>query len=209
MIKNSRFFVVYILIIATGLYINLYSEITVPINRSLKELPLSYKGWKMVSESIFDENILEKLRPTDYVLRRYVGSEKIPVYLYVGYHGGGNNSGEIHSPRHCLPGSGWLKIKEDKISINSESGKINLVKAIYQKGEEKELFFYWYKVRGETLSSEFALKFTQIINSMLYRRKDAAFIRVSVPFESDENIASSVGIKFIKDFYPVIERFLP
>ena len=44
---------------------------------------------------------------------------------------------------------------------------------------------------------------------MFYRRKDASFIRVSVPFESDENKAFSIGKNFIKDFNPIIEEFLP
>jgi EpsI family protein len=194
-----------------GLYIHLHSDITVPLNKSLKEFPLRNKEWKMVSESIFDERVLENLKPTDYILRKYVSFDKQPVYLYLGYHSGGKDSGEIHSPKNCLPGSGWYKLKEDKININIDGNmrKINIVKALYQKGEDKELFLYWFNVRGRTLTNEFTLKFAEITNSMFYRRKDAAFIRISVPFESDESNAFSLGKKFISDFYPVIEGFLP
>ena len=209
MIKQTRFFTVYILIIITGLYINLHSDITVPLNKSFREFPLHNKGWSMVSESIFTEDVLKKLRPTDYMLRKYIGPENLPVYLYIGYHSGGEDSGEIHSPKNCLPGSGWYKLKEDEISIDSGTKKIKVIKALYQKGEEKELFLYWFNVRGKILTNEFALKFAEITNSMFYRRKDAAFIRVSVPFESDENRAFSAGEKFIKDFYPIIGEFLP
>jgi len=205
MIKNTSFLIVCLLLILAGLYINLHSDLEVPLNRPFKEFPMEHKGWHMISESQFSDEVLNVLKTTDYMLRKYVGSDKMPVYLYVGYHDGGKNSGEIHSPKNCLPGGGWFKIIEDKMNIDD----IKLVKAIYQKGKDKELFLYWFNVRGKTLTNEFALKFAEIKNSMFYRRKDAAFIRISVPFESDENIAFSVGKKFIKDFHPVIVGFLP
>lgn len=97
MIKNTRFIIAYLLITVTGLYINLHSDITVPMNKSFSEFPLDYKGWQMVSETKFDEDVLNKLKPSDYILRKYIGSERLPVYLYIGYHSGGKDSGEIHS----------------------------------------------------------------------------------------------------------------
>lgn len=209
MIRNVRFYIIYILLLITGLYLNLHSDISVPMNKSFNEFPTHNKEWEMVSESKFDGDVLEKLRPTDYMLRKYIGPMKSRVYLYIGYHAGGEESGEIHSPKHCLPGSGWHTLTEDKMSIDGGLREINLVKAVYQKGEEKELFFYWYDIKGRTLSDEFALKIAEIKNSILYRRKDAAFIRISVPCDSDEEQAYNAGIKFIRDFYPVINEFLP
>jgi EpsI family protein len=209
MIKSSRFIVVYVLIMIAGLYINVHSDITVPMNKSFREFPLNLHGWKMESESIISDEVLKKLRPTDYVVRTYLKPGQIPVYLYIGFHSGGKGSGPIHSPKHCLPGAGWLKLKEDKVGIDVNSKRLNIVKAIFQKGESKELFLYWYYVRGRTLTSEYALKLAEISNSIVQRRRDSAFIRVSIPFESDEKQAFSSGAAFIKDVYPVIEEFLP
>jgi EpsI family protein len=209
MIKSSRFIVVYILIMITGLYINVHSHITVPMNKSFREFPLNLHGWKMKSESIISDEVLEKLRPSDYVVRTYVKPGQIPVYLYIGFHSGGKDSGPIHSPKHCLPGAGWLKLKEDKDEIDVNSKKINIVKALFQKGEGKELFLYWYYVRGRALTSEYALKLAEISSSIVHRRRDSAFIRVAIPFDSDEEQAFSSGTAFIKDFYPVMEEFLP
>jgi len=209
MIKNERFFAFYVLILLAGLYIHLHADITVPMNKSFREFPLNHGGWRMESESIFSDEVLRKLRPTDYVVRKYLKPDHFPVYLYIGYHSGGRESGPIHSPRHCLPGSGWFKLKEDKVSIDINPNKINLVEAVFQKGDGKELFLYWYYVRGRTLTNEYALKLAEITSSIVQRRRDSAFIRVSVPFESDEEQAFSSGTEFIKNFYPVIEEFLP
>ena len=208
MIK-TRFFIVYLLLILAGLYINMHSDIEVSLNKSFEGFPIEHKGWHMTSESHFSDDVLDVLRPTDYMLREYVGEENVPVSLYIGYHGGGRESGAIHSPRNCLPGSGWYLVSEERMTVRSGLKEIDLVKAVYQKGAYKELFLYWFDVKGQTLSNEFALKFAKIKNSMLYRRRDAAFIRVSVDIESDENMSFLVAEKLVRDLYPVITEFLP
>lgn len=209
MIKNKRFFIVYILIIIVGLYINLHADISVPTNKPLHEFPLMNHGWKMISQSTFTEGELNVLKPTDYMFRDYVSPDGRHVNLYIGYHGGGKGTGGIHSPKHCLPGSGWFKVVEKEMNLDVGNKKIDMVKAIYQKGEGKTLFLYWYQVKGKSLSDEYSLKLSEIVNSILYRRRDSAFIRISVPFETDEEKAFSTAIKFIKDFYPAIQEFLP
>lgn len=206
---NTRFLIVFLLLILAGLFINLHSDVEVPLNRPFKEFPLEHKDWHMVSESKFSENVLEVLRPTDYLLRKYIGASDIPVSLYIGYHSGGKDSGPIHSPKNCLPGSGWYLVSEDTMTVWIDKKKLEIVKAVYQKGMDKELFLYWYEVGGKSVSNEFALKFAEITNSISSRRRDSAFIRVSIDIESYEDLAFLAGEKFIKDFYPVIIEFLP
>ena len=209
MIKKERFIIVYLLIIITGSYINLHSDIAVPINRPFSEFPISNRGWQMLSQSVFSEEELNILKPTDYLYRDYLDPNGSHVQLYIGYHGGGENSGGIHSPKHCLPGSGWYKVLEKELGIDAGDKKVNLVKAVYQKGEEKTLFLYWYQLKGESLSDDYSLKLSEILNSIFYRRRDSAFIRVSVSFEVDQEKAFSTGLQFIRDFYPSIQEFLP
>jgi len=52
---------------------------------------------------------------------------------------------------------------------------------MYAKGGSQEFFVYWYQVKGEVLTNEYALKIAEIRNAMLHQRKDSAFIRISVP----------------------------
>jgi len=209
MIKTSRFIIVFILLAIAGLYINLHADITVPMNKPFTEFPTVSQAWRMSSQAEFSDNVLNVLKPTDYLSRQYQGADGARVALYIGYHGGGKGSGGIHSPKHCLPGSGWYEVssKRDHLEVNGE--RINLVRAVYQKGESKEMFIYWFHVKGRTLSEEYSLKLAEITNSFLYRRRDSAFIRVSVPFETDEQGAAAVGERFVRDFYPVIREFLP
>ena len=209
MIARSKFIILFVLLIAASLFINLHKDISVPANRPFAEFPVHYRGWSMEAESVLDERTLKVLRPTDYFSRRYAMEGDVPVELYIGYHGGGKDSGGIHSPKHCLPGSGWYKASEENMKVSVGNKEMRLVKAVYQKGEDKELFLYWFQVKGKTLTSEYALKLSEIMSSILYRRRDSAFIRISVPFTSDEEKAAGTGMRFIREFYPVIEEFLP
>jgi len=209
MIQMSRFFIVYALLLIVGLYINLHADIAVPTNRPFAEFPSNVGSWKLFSQSEMSDQVLDVLRPTDYISRQYLAPDGCKVGLYVGYHGGGKGTGGIHSPKHCLPGSGWYEVssKRDVLEVGGE--RINLVRAVYQKGESKEMFLYWFKVKGKTLSEEYSLKLAEITNSLLYRRRDSAFIRISLPFETREEEARAAIERFIRECSPVINSFLP
>lgn len=209
MITQRRFITVYILLILSGLYINLHADVAVPVNKSFSEFPAKLDGWQMTADNQFADNILNVLRPTDYLSREYRNTDGRIVNLYLGYHGGGKGAGGIHSPRHCLPGSGWYEASMQRRTLQLPDRTINLVEAIYQKGEHKELFLYWFQVQDKSLSDEYSLKLAEITNSMINRRRDSTFIRISVPFDTDSSLAINICEKFIKDFYPIIKTYLP
>lgn len=206
---NYRIWVVYALLLATVGFIHLHHDITVPVNRPLQEIPAHLQNWRMVSQWHFDDSILQVLKPTDYLYRQYVDQKGNRVSFYLGYHGGGKDSGPVHSPKHCLPGEGWYEISENTLRIPVGAKGVSLVKAVYQRGEDKELFLYWFQVMGKCLTNEYSLKLADIINSVVHGRRDAAFIRISIPFDGDEAKALAAGRRFVRDFYPVIEGFLP
>jgi EpsI family protein len=209
MIRSCQFIVVYILLAAAGLYINLHENVAVPVNKPFSEFPVENRGWRMVGEAEFNENMLDVLKPTDYLYRQYIGPDGSRVELYMGYHDGGKKSGEIHSPKHCLPGGGWHEISSTKRELAAENKKIKLAHALYEKGDVRKIFMYWFQVRGETISDEYRLKMKELMNSFLYNRSDSTFVRISVSSESDENRATLAGERFIRDFNGVIQSFLP
>lgn len=206
---SRRFAIVAILLMLSCSYLYLHRDIVVPTNRPLSSFPVQIGKWVMSGETFMSDSIIDNLKPTDYLMRTYKNERGEMVSLYVGYHGGGKESGEIHSPKHCLPGSGWLESSSQKMVITVDGGLIRHVQAVYQKGMSRDMFFYWFQVMGKTLDNEYALKLHEIINSALYRRRDAAFIRISVPFETDEESAWRRGEAFIKEIHPVLSDFLP
>jgi EpsI family protein len=207
--NSIRFILVYVLFAVAGLIITTHRDAAVPTNKPFSQFPLQVNSWHMSKQNEFSDSILNVLKPTDYLSRQYTGANRKTVSLYLGYHGGGKNGGEIHSPKHCLPGSGWYEVSTQRGELATGNGTINLVRALYQKGDSKELFLYWFQVRDQSISNEYSLKIAQIINSALHKRRDATFVRVSVPVATDINQANSDGEQFIRDFSPHFKEFLP
>jgi exosortase D (VPLPA-CTERM-specific) len=205
----GKFVCVFILLTAVALYLNLHKDLEVPINKSFDQFPRIVSGWRMTQEFAMPDNIQKVLKASDTLTRRYVTAEGKTVELYVGYHGGGKESGEIHSPKHCLPGSGWFEVSAKRRSLDVSGAKVNLVQAVYQKGDSRQLFLYWFQVQDKTISDEYSLKIAEITNSIIKRRRDASFIRISIPFESDEQGAVATGERFVRDFMPPLREFLP
>lgn len=205
-----RYLLVALLLIVAISFVHFYGEMTVPLNRPLAEFPREIGGWKMLSEERFDAPTLAVLRPTDYLSRTYIDRDNSRVRLYIGYHGGGAGSGEIHSPKHCLPGSGWYEISSEPLQVDLGGKKMSIVRAVYQKGAQRELFFYWFQVQDQTIRSEYVLKLAQVTSSLWSRRRDAAFIRISVPGGiEDEALALTIATQFNRAAYPHIRNFLP
>ena len=210
MIKAWRFLVVYLLLGAAGLYTNLHKDIMVPANIPLSQFPTVNGEWRETSRGQFSENILQVLKPTDYLASTFQNARGDKVNLYLGYHGGGKGGGEIHSPKHCLPGSGWLRISEEVVTLKAGGKEVPVVQAVYQKGGETELFIYWFRGKGdEAMTSEIGLKLAQIRSSITDRRRDATFIRLSATANDDSAQKREALIKFVQDFYPLFQKFLP
>ena len=210
MIQSWRFIIVYLLLAAAGAYVTFHKDIMVPTNTPLREFPTVNGEWRQSSRGEFSDEILQVLKPTDYLSAQYVNPRGDKVNLYIGYHGGGKGGGEIHSPKHCLPGAGWFMVSEQLLPLKINGRDLPVVQSVYQKGGEKELFIYWFRAKGdEAITSEVGLKLAQIRSSVVSRRRDATFIRISAPAGTDERSKQAAVNKFIQDFYPLFQKFLP
>ena len=206
---NRRIIIVSIIIFLFALCMNIASfHEVVPIKKALDDFPLAWKGWKG-DKYFFDAVILDKLGADEYISRSYIkGTDRIN--LYIGYYGSQKEGAQIHSPKHCLPGSGWFKLFEkNKILDIENTGKINYIEALYQKGSDRELFIYWYRMQDVSITNDYILKWYMIINSLRYRRNDAAFIRFSTLVVKDVEDAENVIKSAMKDLLPLLKDYLP
>lgn len=207
---NRKFVLVFALLLAAGAYIHLVKSKPILLERPLAEFPATVGEWRMVREDVFSPEVMAILRPTDYLSRDYVDGRGDRVTLYIGYHGGREGDGGIHSPRNCLPSAGWFIDSSGLVPVRLHDGRdIEVVNTVMSKDVETASFYYWYQVRGRLLTSEYALKLAEILNSLVSRRKDAAFIRISMPIPNAQKGHASVLDRFVADFYPIIHQYLP
>ncbi len=205
-----RFYVCCILLVITGIYINYYLDVeAVPLKKPLAEFPAKLGNWTTLKDHFFDEETLDNLRVDDYIFRSYVYKDR-SILLYIGYYRTQREGAQIHSPKHCLPGSGWFQLEERVRSV--QLGKLapqKIVEAVYQKDSDKTVFLYWYDMQGKKLTNQYMLKLGMIYNSILHNRSDAAFIRVSIPDTNDNlNETISYAEDFLEKAIPIIESFL-
>ena len=206
---NKRVLIISAVILLFALYLNIFPfHEVVPLKKAFSDFPLHWKGW-IGQVHQFDDVILEKLRVSEYILREYrKGPDK--VTLYIGYYGTQREGAQIHSPKHCLPGAGWFKVSEKIRTLDMNNiGEMSFIEAIYQKANSREVFIYWYKMKNACITNEYSLKLHMVLNSLRYRRNDAAFIRLSAPVTN--NVQETVNLieGFIKDFLPLLKDYLP
>jgi len=206
---RSRFIIVLVLVGAMGLYMTMHRDLEVPLARPFSEFPPSHNGWRMAGQSALSASVLKVLLPSDYLSRRYEAEDGTQVDLYLSYFDGGPGSGGIHSPKHCLPGSGWTELSSQRTTMELGGETVKLVRAIYAMGDSREVIYYWFAMRGQTLSDEYSLKLAEITGSMFHRRRDQSFIRISVRARDNLDVAEKRIMDFLRDFYPMIREFLP
>jgi EpsI family protein len=204
-----RFLLLYALLAGVGAYMSFHRDLVVPLARPFGEFPASLGGWRMLGQSSLSESIVRLLMPTDYLSRRYVDGHGTSVDMYLSYFDGGPDSGGIHSPKHCLPGSGWTELSSERVRLDLAGESVNMVRAVYAKGDVREVIFYWFAMRGKTMSDEYSLKLAEITGSMLHSRRDQSFVRISVQSTKDLDRAAERIEDFLRVFYPVIAEFLP
>ena len=176
----------------------------------LKDLSYSIGTWSG-TESPMEERIIQAVNVTDYTNRIYVSQEAPPVALYIGYYASQRTGDTIHSPKNCLPGSGWDPIHAGYTTIPLADGQqIKVNEYVIAQGLEKQLVFYWYQGRGRVVASEYLGKFWMISDAITRDRTDGALVRLITPIAGDDLSRAHQGLeKFAKDLYPSLSQFIP
>jgi EpsI family protein len=134
------------------------------------------------------------------------------VTLFVAYFASQRTGKTPHSPKNCLPGTGWVPTQSGtvQISVSGRSTPITINRYVVARGQAQDVVLYWYQARHRVIASEYDAKFFTILDSLRYRRSDMSLIRVVSP-SVDGNIAdaASVAESFVKGIFPPLEAYLP
>jgi EpsI family protein len=175
----------------------------------LSELPYSVGVWKG-KDLPLSPAIVAALNVTDHANRDYLDPSSVPVQLYIGYYASQRTGDTIHSPKNCLPGSGWEPIRSGHLSIEVQGGReITVNEYVIQKEQDREMVFYWYQDGGRVIASEYAAKFWMVSDAILRNRTDGALVRVVTPSSDGEANARSRLIRFTQVLFPRLNDILP
>jgi EpsI family protein len=162
------------------------------------------------TEHPLDSRVARSVAVTDYTNRVYSNDAGQRIQLYVGYYASQRTGDTVHSPKNCLPGSGWDPVRSGYASIPLSNGRAVVVNEyVIQRDADKELVFYWYQGRGRVIASEYDGKFWMVVDAISHNRTDGSLVRVITPIDGDEAKARERLISFTQNLFPHLDRLLP
>jgi EpsI family protein len=193
----------------------LYSSIrpeAVPPGRPLAEFPKALGDWKLAQEGVVEPEVLEVLKADDLLTRTYVEpAEHEGANLFVASFRSQRNGKAPHSPKNCLPGSGWEPVDSGEMQADFGNGVVIPVnRYVVAHGEERDLVLYWYQSRNRAVANEYKAKFWVVADAIRYNRTDSALVRIIVPVVNKDNArAERTALEFGRASYNTILSFLP
>jgi EpsI family protein len=181
-----------------------------PSGRALSQFPATLGSWKLQQEGVIDAETQAVLKADDLLNRYYTGNGA-GANLFVAAFRSQRNGKAPHSPKNCLPGSGWTPLESSFASIDvGGQVPIQVNRYVVAHGEERSLVMYWYQSRDRAIASEYTAKFWVVVDAMRLNRTDTALVRVVVPIVNrDEAAADKSAADFIRSFYGTLRQYLP
>lgn len=132
-----------------------------------------------------------------------------PFSLYVGYYRSQAQGHTIHSPKNCLPGSGWEALHAREATVSAGGREVPVNRYLLQRGDERVLVLYWYQGRGRVQANEYRVKLDLLRDSALHNRSDEALVRIVVPIERSEEEAFQAAARIAAEIIPAVYTVLP
>jgi EpsI family protein len=134
------------------------------------------------------------------------------VGLFIGYFPTQRTGQSIHSPQHCLPGSGWTFESSGVTDVTDTQGKTSQVgDYIIVNGASRAEVLYWYQSHGRAIASDYKAKLYMLSDSIRYNRSDAALVRIVVPERPGDSreTAHERALAFAQRLIPLLPAYIP
>jgi EpsI family protein len=182
-----------------------------PLASPLSAFPATLGAFELKQIGVEDPETLAVLKADDILTRWYAGPGG-GANLFIAYFQTQRTGQSPHSPKNCLPGSGWQTTDGGSSTVNVQAGgeTIHINHYLVSKGDAESLVLYWYQSHGRVIADEFAAKFYLIADSIRTHRSDTALVRVVVPVtQGQESQAEALATNFVQAAYPTVKAYLP
>lgn len=147
------------------------------IDASFEDFPLQKNGWTGQKDNLIPA-MIDMLNPTEIFSATYTDQTGNKIHLFFDYFGQQNARGGPHSPRNCLPGSGWtIRGTEEKV-VFLRHRPITIGRFDLRMGESKKVMDFWYITRYGETANDYMFKIHAMISSLTFKPNDIAFIRI-------------------------------
>jgi EpsI family protein len=186
---------------------------TVPQHAPLADFQLPASSpWAMRENMQLDPDTLEVLKADDLTSRVYQNTSNGAIAtLFVAFFETQRTGKAPHSPKNCLPGSGWTPSRSSVRTIPIPGSKpISVNDYVISRGQNQSIVLYWYQSRDRVVASEYSAKIFTVTDAIRYNRSDTALVRVVVNV-ADGNVeaAEATAVSFVQSFFTPLRDYLP
>jgi EpsI family protein len=185
----------------------------IPARETFATFPVSIGSWTGHRDRI-EDIYLDVLKLDDYVLTNYTSGVNDVVNLYVAYYATQRSGESAHSPRSCIPGGGWQikgfeKRTQQDILINGAPLQTN--RLLIQKGDDRQLVYYWFQQRGRDVTNEYLVKWFIFWDALTKNRTDGALVRLTTPLRPGEDAGEGDRrlIDLARKAVPLLKSYVP
>jgi len=119
--STARLIVIVILLASTAAVARSAHRGDRAVDPNLSALSYTIAGWSGTEGKPLDEETVSALGADAYLTRTYSEGAGVPVGVYIAFYGAQRPGVSVHSPLHCLPGTGWEPLDVRTVDVASFS----------------------------------------------------------------------------------------
>lgn len=163
---------------------------------------------------VIDDQFIGFLKFDDYLMSNYRGASGNDVNFYVAYYGSQRKGDSAHSPRTCIPGGGWkiVDLRNTVVEgVNVGGVPLRVNRVLIEKGNQRQLVYYWFQQRGRVITNEFLVKWYLLWDGVIQNRTDGALVRLVTSAENAEAVVAAEQRlqEFAATAAPLLEAYVP
>jgi EpsI family protein len=202
-----------VLLAQAGMFYGFSRKEKVPDRLPLSDFNLTGTPWHNMQEVEISQDELDVLKADDILSRVYQDQSNGRVAtLFVAYFDTQRTGKTPHSPKNCLPGSGWAALRNEivEIPVPGQPVPIQANRYLVTRGDNQSVVMYWYQSHNRTVASEYLAKYYTVADSIRYNRSDTALVKIVVGVAgNDTEKAYQTATDFAVAFFSQLKEHLP
>lgn len=189
-------------------------RVEVPPKRAdFSTFPLQIGEWQGKGDRM-EQIYIDALKFDDYIIADYVDANQQQVNFYVAYYASQQKGESAHSPRTCIPGGGWEITSLTQMDIDGATvagNPLRINRTVIQKGDVKQLVYYWFQQRGRVITNEYLVKWFLFWDALTRNRTDGSLVRLTAFVKAGESLeeADKRLAAFARASTPQLSAFVP
>jgi len=209
-----RFVVAVLLIASAAVFMQAHNRQEIfPPRRDLQSFPITLGPWTG-SDTPIDKDALEVLGKGEFLLRVYQNeNEPQPIVdLFIAYYRSQRTGETPHSPQHCLPGSGWAPVENNRVMLSMPGHPpFPVNRYVISRQGSRQIVLYWFWAHDRGVASEYWNKYYLVADSIRMNRSDGSLIRITSPIKPGETVVEAQQriSPFVNSVLPLLDDYIP